>query len=446
MKRIFQSRIALAALFVCVFLAVFVMTSLTPMLADDFSYSFSYAEAGKRIETLRDAAASLRAHYHSMNGRMISHGLAMLFLLAPKPLFNVCNALNACLLLWMLFRFVSGERRELLLCLLAAFLIWTFTPVFGQSYLWLDGSLNYSWAVCAQLLFLFPYFCEYRGREYRLKASAVGRLAFLLLAFAAGAYSENASSAGIFIAFCFLALTWKKRRPPLYLCLGFCVACAGFLFMILAPAEKTRAAQWDWLTLARNVQRVFEAPQQTLLWLYILFAVLLTLSVMRGADRGLLASALVFFLGSLVSIAVFVFAYYFPWRSLCCTTVYLVLACLLLLQGLRETGLRWPVPVLTAALAVSFVFSFVLGLGDILVLSLEGRQRDALLRQAAREGTACVEVRQYSSNTKYAASYLLPDVYEESWRWPNYDIARYYGVEAVVGLPPAEEFGADAAS
>ena len=444
MKRILQSKKALAAVFLCVFLAVFVMTSLTPMLADDFSYSFSYADRSRRMQSLGDVPPSLAAHYRSMNGRMISHGLVMLFLLLPKPVFNLCNALNACLLLGTLSRFFSGERRErtLLLTLLAAFLLWTFTPVFGQAYLWLDGSLNYSWAVTLLLLFLFPFYCEYCERGYRLRTSVPGKLGFLLLAFAAGAYSENASSAGIFIALCFVVLLRVRRqRLPAYLYASLVLACAGYLFMILAPAESGRALQGDWLSLARNVQRVFEAPQQTLLWLIVLFAVLLTVAVMRRLDRRVIGAALVFFLGSAVSVGVYVVALYLPWRGLCSTTVFLSLACLLLLNGLWEQGLRYPAPVLAAAFAVSFGFSFVLGLGDIAVLWMEGRQRDALLREAARTGQAYVEIHRYSSNTKYAASYQLPDVYEDSGQWPNCDIASYYGVGAVIGLPPTEEFG-----
>ena len=70
-------------LMIIVFSAVFLMTCLTPMLADDFSYSFSYAD-NRRIENIGDIIRSLCAHRQTMNGRMFSHGLPMLFLLLPK--------------------------------------------------------------------------------------------------------------------------------------------------------------------------------------------------------------------------------------------------------------------------------------------------------------------------------------------------------------------------
>ena len=45
-------------LMIIVFSAVFLMTCLTPMLADDFSYSFSYAD-NRRIENIGDIIRSL---------------------------------------------------------------------------------------------------------------------------------------------------------------------------------------------------------------------------------------------------------------------------------------------------------------------------------------------------------------------------------------------------
>ena len=94
------------ALLIGVFSAIFLMTCLTPMLADDFSYSFSYAD-GNRIESLGDIIRSLCAHRQTMNGRMFSHGLVMLFLLLPKMVFNLSNAVNAVLLVLLLQKYLE---------------------------------------------------------------------------------------------------------------------------------------------------------------------------------------------------------------------------------------------------------------------------------------------------------------------------------------------------
>ena len=88
-----------------------------------------------------------------------------------------------------------------------------------------------------------------------------------------------------------------------------------------------------------------------------------------------------------------------------------------------------------------FVFSFDLGLGDIAVMYMESRQRIETIKEGIAKGLDPIEIHQYSSNTKYAACYLLPDVYDDSTLWPNYDIAAYYGAPAIVGIPPVEDFG-----
>ena len=306
MLRFPGSRGALAAVLVCVFLAMLLMTALTPLLADDFSYSFSYADRTKRIDSLGEILRSLAAHRRDMNGRMVSHGLAMLFLMLPKAVFNVCNALNAVLLALLVYAWLPGERkgRSLLLLLLALTLLWLCTPVFGQVALWLDGSLNYAWAVSAMLLFLLPYFRAYTGRSCR-----VPKALFVLFALFAGAWSENASCAALFMAFCFGALTLRReKRLPLTLWLGFAAACLGFLFLMTAPAETGRAAQKELLGIARNIQQVFVMPRDALLPLFCLFAALFTLALLGRVRRELLVTAAILFAGSAVSIAVFIFS------------------------------------------------------------------------------------------------------------------------------------------
>ena len=442
-----QTKKLLLVIYIFVFLAVFVLTCLTPMLADDFSYSFSFSN-GERIRNLGDVFSSLKAHRIKMNGRMISHGLTMLFLLMPKMVFNVANAMNATLLLFLITRFLKQTNeyeatwRDLTFTILSALLLWVFMPVFGQVFLWMDGSLNYTWAMTAILAFLLPFYREYTmGEEKQHKRISV--ILFYLLSFVAGAFSENASYAGIFMAFCFLTFIYNKRKTvPLYLIVAFVFSCFGFLYMMTAPAESGRAAQSDLIGIAKNIQRSVEAPQKTLLPLYCLFAVLMTVAIIKKQNKKTIAAAAIFFVGSMVSVAVFIFAVYFPWRSLCATTVFLILADLTLLGELKLNGQeKLIIPALTAGLSIFCAFSFVLAVGDIGVLYMESRQREDVIVAGIKQELDPIMVHQYSSNTKYAASYLLPDLYEDPGEWPNYDVAKYYGAPAIVGLPPVEEFG-----
>ena len=429
-------------LMIAVFSAIFLMTCLTPMLADDFSYSFSYAD-GRRIENIGDIIRSLCAHRQTMNGRMFSHGLTMLFLLLPKIVFNFANAINAVLLLLLFHKYLENNEpgRTFILVLCSALLIWAFMPVFGQVFLWLDGSLNYSWALTVVMAFLYPFYCTFVGKKTAVSNILWLRILYILFAFVAGGYSENASCAAVFAAICFAVPAFKKKKLPSYLIFAWISACLGFLFLMTAPAESGRAAQTDLLGIAKNIQRVFEAPWQELSLLYFLFAALLAAALVCRADRRTVMAAVIFFLSSVVSVLVFVFAVYFPWRSLCAATIFLTASCVLLLRGIWSEGIKYPGPILAAILTVNFAFSFVLGLGDIAVMYMESRQRTATIEEGIAQGLDPIEIHRYSSNTKYAACYLLPDVYDDSTLWPNYDMAAYYGAPAIVGIPPVEDFG-----
>ena len=90
---------------------------------------------------------------------------------------------------------------------------------------------------------------------------------------------------------------------------------------------------------------------------------------------------------------------------------------------------------MTGVLGVIFVFSFVLGAGDIGVVYYESLQREATIYAAIEAGEDRVEVYWYSGNTKYCASYAQEDIYDESERWPNCDLEAYYGIETIVGKP-----------
>lgn len=429
-------------LIIAVFSAVLLMTCMTPLLADDFSYSFSYAD-GSRIKNLADVFQSLGAHRQTMNGRVFSHGLTMIFLMMPKMVFNVANAANAVLLMVLLWKFLENDKpvKTFVLVLCAILMIWAFIPVFGQVFLWLDGSLNYSWAMTVVVAFLYPFYCEFVGKSTLISYKRWLQILFVGFAFMAGGYSENASCAALFAAMCFIAIILRKRKPQPYLIMASFSACLGFLFLMTAPAESSRAAQTNLLGVAKNIQRVFEAPWHELRLLLFLFAALLAVSLVIGADRKTVITAMVFFLSSAVSIFVFVFAVYFPWRSLCAATVFLTISCVFLMRGIWEKGMRLVAPVLLAVLTVNFIFSFVLGLGDIAVMLMESRQRIAAIEEGIALGFDPIEIHQYSSNTKYAACYLLPDVYDDATLWPNYDIAAYYGAPAIVGIPPIDDFG-----
>ncbi len=75
------------ALVACVFTGIFVLTCITPMLSDDFTYSM--------LRSPLEAFQKEYEQYMTWGGRSVVHLILRLTMLMPKPVFNVLNALAA---------------------------------------------------------------------------------------------------------------------------------------------------------------------------------------------------------------------------------------------------------------------------------------------------------------------------------------------------------------
>lgn len=434
--RFWHSRHLLTAVFCAVFLLMLFFSALTPLIADDFSYKFSWADVS-RIQNPMQIIASMAVHRQVTNGRVLAHGLVQLLLIPPKAVFNVLNALNACLLGFLALRYFQkdGPARSALLLCCGAFLLWNETPVFGQVFLWLDGAVNYSWGVSLFLLFLWPYAAAWL--DYRRPAPLWQKLLFLPLAFAAGAYSENGSIATLFAAACLTGLrAWEERRLRLWPLLGLAVGCLGFAFLMSAPVMSTRAAELSVSVLAGNIRKILVGTWDRLGALYCIYAALLAVSLVSHADRKKLLLSLVYVLSGLGSLAAFIFADHFTDRHFCFTVLFLVLACLLLLSALLERGNKVLPAVLTALAATAFAFHFLLGTLDIAVIFGKSLERGQAIREALEQGQRDLVLEIYVPATKYSAAYGLEDLNLSGHGWPNDSLALYYGLDSVTGVEP----------
>ena len=421
-----RARRALIGLYLAVFLLMLVFSFLTPLVADDYSYCFSWVDSG-RITSPLQIPASMASHRQLTNGRVVAHGLVQLILLAPKMLFNVLNACSAVLLLWLISRYYAERtpRQRLLLTLTGALLLFNWMPAFGQVALWLDGSINYSWGIVLFLLFLRPYAAAWLGREQ--KRSLPRDLGFLLLAVLVGA------------AFCLwlgcLLREKKLRWRPLA---GLALGGAGYLFLMTAPATSGRGAGLDFSALSKNFKYITEQTREELLPLYLLFALALALCMLLGAERKKLVLAGILFLAGLGSLASFIFARYFVPRHFCFTVYFTVLACLILLSELLEKG-RPVFPALAAAaLSVLFVFNLAQGGLDIAVTYKHFREREAAIQEALDAGEREVRLPVYESATAYSAPHQLLDLSTQAHDWPNCSLEDYYGIESIYGVLPEE--------
>ena len=414
-----------------VFFVALVLTALTPMVSDDFAYCFSFAD-WTRIRNVGQIIPSMAEHRNVTNGRVIVHGLVQLLLLLPRPVYCVLNALNAVLLCLLIRRLVSlsSRKHELVILLFGICYFCCFLPAFGENVLWLDGSLNYFWGLSCSLLFLFPFLTAYLDLPYR--GSLLSSVLRIILAFAFGTWSENASLVFLFLAACLYLLQWVKTRQfHLLPLLWIAAALAGYVFLMTAPATAGRAGAPSISVIGYNFRVVFQAAREHLLWPLLIWAVLFALAVSYHAEKRLLLSSGLIFVGALLVHLSYTFAAYFVPRHLCTTVFLLLLASVLLLAGLCRVERPVFSGIALACLSILFLLQFPVGVLDVAISWHKQQMREQQINTALAAGQRSIVLENYYPYTAYAIPFELNP--ENPTIGPNINVADYYGLDEVLG-------------
>ncbi len=238
--RHFHSSSLLIIVYILLFLVMLLFSFLTPYCRDDFSYSFSFAD-NTRISSISQIIPSMMVHREILNGRVIPHAIVQLLLMLPKSVFNICNAVNAVLLTYMASKFLyhstgrSNSKGKTISIVLFITCIWSFSPAFGENYLWLDGSVNYAWTLSLSTFFLWPYAAAYLNIPRT--EGLIEKLLRIIAAIIMGSCSENISLVFLFLAVCISFLVWARDRKlyaELYLWILFGIV--GYVFLMSSPA------------------------------------------------------------------------------------------------------------------------------------------------------------------------------------------------------------------
>ena len=139
------------------FVILLIFNVLTPLLSDDFLYSFSIV-TWERLDSVEAVVESIIAHGQSVNGRYFAHFFAQLFLMLPAIVFDVINSLVFVSTIYIVYRICNRGREINNSFLIGIFgFVWLFELDFGQINLWLDGACNYLFAVFFGLLYILPF-------------------------------------------------------------------------------------------------------------------------------------------------------------------------------------------------------------------------------------------------------------------------------------------------
>lgn len=424
------------------FVVVFVLTTLTPLVADDYSYSFVFGTTD-RVASVSDMIASMKTHYIYWGGRVVAHGIAQLFLWWPKLLFNIANAAMYTLLVYVIYSFANPERKNISIKLLLAILLtlWMCIPVFGEVVLWLTGSCNYFWSVTIILAWVL----QFKRHIDNPKAHSVWYgIGVTLLGIFAGTFSENTSPAGLFCAgLLMLYMLQQKIKWQVWMFTSIAGGLLGWLFMILAPGNTARASLMDtgesffgkYYNRFMNVTHMLE---EYCLVIMLLFAVLLAIALYQKVAKKKIYLSLIFALTALACNYAMVFSPTYPARATMGTFSFFLIGCAVLFQSIQ---VEWFYLLSKAGLSAVLLLAMfnALSAADVIFQNnIMAQNREAYILSQKEAGVTDVETYAIRSVNIKSAFYIdSEELGDTTDYWLNLVVAQYYEIDSIVATSNA---------
>lgn len=244
-----------AAVLVGIFCLIWYFNWCTPLICDDYVYSFIWQdkimgialpETAEKISGITDIIYSQWQHYFSWGGRTVAHSLAQFFLWQGKDLFNIFNAACFVLLLlemqWLIdrgrihFRFLPSD----ILWIFGVF--WIFSVYLGDIFTWLTLSCNYLWTTVILLSFLLVYVRFYFNLEdiFFVRNTTAGKILLFLFGVLAGWTNENVPCFVILFLGVYLMQCHKQKKLVSILLFGFAGFTLGYLLLMSSPGNYVR--------------------------------------------------------------------------------------------------------------------------------------------------------------------------------------------------------------
>ena len=407
------------------------LNRLTPYICDDFTYDLNFL-TGEPLDSIFEIIPSMYAHSFSMNGRLISHGLAQVFMLLSPGVFDVVNTAVFVGTLWLMHWLSGSESALLLACSFC--LLWLLMPVFGQVVLWQVGAVNYFWSLTALLLFIAPELLRFLEGRVLLWRNW-HRAAFCVYGFFFGWYNEIASFVGICMVPCLILLgLWlNKDKIRLHRLLPVLFAVLGYAVMLSMPAQAANKS--GGLTAELLVRRFAVCSGMLvkyLLPLLIPLALILFFKFDSLPRKKLILSGL-FALAGVCANYMPLAASYYPERCLCTPVLLLIMALLFPLSEFAKREYRMNF-CLVCAVVICLSAPFILtGSADIVSCHRQHAQREQTIAAAVDAGERDVTANVVIPQTRWSGYWGVRDLTDDPDTWPNHDMARYYGLDSLIG-------------
>lgn len=417
--------IVFTLLVVAVFCLLLFLNIKTPLLGDDLTYEFIF-NSTQRIESFKDVVTSQYEHYHTWGGRVVVHTIAQLLLMLAPLTSDILNTFAFLSLIALMYLHVNTKKQLSLSLFAGLFLLIWFLEPFADTILWITGSANYLWGTVIILAFLLPYRL-YEGKESSsLLTSLLKNLMLLVGGILAGWTNEN-TAAGMIVMLILFLLYYKlnKWKFPVWAFVGLVGALLGYVLMITAPGNFVRASETGSTSLFVILYRVFRHTQALLNNVGLILLAFTILFYLIGKWQykrinKIQHTALIYLIGTLLSIYVMVFSPSFPERAWFGVIVFSIIALSVLVVGIDNPIIRRIKYGFLALGILIFSFNFYDVYKDVNEVESIILNRNIQILESKERGDKELIISEYKTQTKYAVT-------DAVYAGPL--LSRYYGMD-----------------
>lgn len=442
-----KNKILIYITFFLGFLAILALNRRTHYISDDFIYKFQFypelypldivaGDSLYEVEGITSLLKSQYHHYHMWNGRFVAHIMIQFLMLFDKWVFNILNTLVFLALGWLIAKissYVSQKKIPAILLIGIYLILFLSIPVFGQTVLWISGSVNYLWL---SLIYLGFFYFNLKDREDSLLTILTAGLFGLL----AGATNENTGPA-LLLMVVLLAIYkfMKTRQISIWRIAGILSSFVGFLLILLAPAASNRVEEKGEISLSfEEMVESFQIISRYIIenhLTYVLLILFLTVILLanKRLHKQLLVTISVLFIGYLASAYSLVAVNKLIARTLFGPTIFLItIFAILFLEFIDYINNLKLLGIVMLPLILIFMYVYTIAFIDIDKTHEEVLNQYKIMNQQPGEdvlvpmiSTPETNYNAYNNGTNY--------IKEDKDFWLNIYIAEFFNVNSVEG-------------
>ena len=299
------------------------------------------------------------------------------------------------------------------MAVLSKILLFIFFPTFGQSFLWLDGSCNYSFTLLFELLFIYMIIIINKNKY----------VLYIIISLFAGMCNENSSLS--LIVFLILYIIYDRSNLKLKI-ISLISLISGYIFLFIAPGNYIRMNKVGGTTSFTNniIEKLLFLI--TTFW-PILLGVLILIIVMYKKHKKESIPYVIIYISSLVAFFSISVVSQLSIRSFTLSIIDIFIIIMYLVFNTKKESIN---KYIIICISLVFIFYYYNTMNDFIKYSRFINNRERQIIKAKNNKKEKVTLNKYENdNCRLPIGCELNDISDNYDEFPNNYMSNYYEIK-----------------